>query len=118
MLNSLTVEGDSNVEQGTFTPTLGTGWVNTGTPTLTGKYIKKGKLVTVYVQVTPATNIQAGAAAQINIAWTPTFTMGGSQVDGNNVSYGVPTFSIGKIFTQATGVLTTSLYFSGSFFIA
>lgn len=119
MLNSLTVEGDSNLEQGTFTATIGTGWTNTGTPTVTGKYIKKGKLVAIYVQVAPATNIQAASAAQIIIPWTPSFNGQCGQFDGNGASYGITTVStLGKIFTQATGVLTVPLYFQGSFFIS
>lgn len=118
-LNYLTVEGDANLEQGTWTPTLGTGWTNVGTPTLVGKYIKKGKLIAVFVSVTPATSIQTASLARINLPWSPTFNGALGQIDGNNLSYGIATAgTTGQIFTQSTGVLTVPLYFQGSFFIA
>lgn len=118
LLNYLTVNGDSNLEIQTATATLGAGWTNVGTPLIALTYIKQSKLVTISLIVTPGTSIEAGANAQIVIPWTPAFTGSATQVDGANVSYGVCTIAVGKIFCQATGVLTTPLHFQGSFYIA
>lgn len=120
MLNHLTVDGDANVEVQSFTATLGTGWTTVGAVTITGTFVKKGKVVTVNIKVAAATSIAAAANARINIPWVPSFNGSLPQVDGNNVSYGAATAATtGQVFVQSTGgAITVPLYFQGSFFIA
>jgi len=118
-LNYLTVEGDSNVEVQSFTATIGSGWTNVGTPTVTGTFVKKGKYVTFNLEVSPSTSIEPASGARINMPWTPSFNGSCTQLDGNGNSYGVAIVSTtGQIFCQSTGVLTVPLYFQGGFYIA
>ena len=45
-------------EEGTWTPVLNS-WTNVGSPTISGTYVKVGKMVTAICYVTPATSVSA-----------------------------------------------------------
>jgi len=111
----LTLSGDGEVQS--FTATLVSGWTNVGTPTLAGKFIKKGKLISFNLTITPATSIQAGALARINIPWSAAFGCGCNVTDGNAAAYGSASLGDATIYMQSTGVLTVPLTIVGQFFI-
>lgn len=114
--NQLTITGDGEVT--TWAPTL-VGWTNTGTPTVVGKYVKRGKVVSFYVLVTPGTNISATLLTS-TITGLPYTPVGGvaSMVDGNGRSLGsVSVSSSGTIYPQTTGVITVPVTISGQFII-
>jgi len=109
----LTFNGDG--EMVSWTPTL-VGWTNVGTPTVTGKYVKQGKIVTFYVNVTPATSISSTVVTS-TITGLPFTPMAGSgtQTDGNARSLGaVAVSAAGTIYPQTTGVLTTTTTIIGT----
>ena len=112
----LTLTGDGEVQ--TFITTLSTGWTNVGTPTLVGKFIKKGKLINFNLTITPATSIQANALARIIIPWTALFSSGCNVTDGNAAAYDSATLGASTIYMPLTGVITTTLTINGQFFIA
>lgn len=114
--NELTLSGDN--ENIAFTPTLDTNWTNVGTPTVTGYYNKKGKLVTVFITVTPATSIKADAGAKILIPWDQLVPSTANVVNGSNVAYGTANINNAEIYLQTMGsAITVPLYVTGQFLI-
>jgi hypothetical protein len=112
----LTRTGDGEVQS--WTPTL-TGWTNSGSPTLVGKYVKQGGIVTFYVKVTPGTNISATLSTS-TIAGLPfePVASNATMTDGNAVSYGVVVVSpAGIIYPQTSGTLTVPLTIAGQLFL-
>jgi hypothetical protein len=100
----------------TWTPTL-VGWTNTGSPTVVGKYYKRGKIVTFYVTITPGTNISCTRSTS-SITGFPFSTIeigSATMTDGNANSYGScvvgPT---GIIYPQTSGVLTVGINIVGT----
>lgn len=117
-LTKLTVTGYWNQLQ-SWTPTL-IGWTNTGTPTVTGKYLRQGNIVTFYVRVTPATDISCTKVSS-TIAGLPfTSVVAGNAVmtDGNANSYGACAIGpSGIVYPQTSGVLTVEIVITGTIFI-
>lgn len=119
--NKLTFSGYG--EQVAWTPTLA-GWTNVGTPTVVGKYVKKGSVVTFYVTITPATSISATRTTSTiqGLPWGSGEIISGSgmQSDGNVNSYGVAPVSptSGWIYPQTTGVITTAITIVGTMIIS
>jgi hypothetical protein len=114
--NELTLSGDN--ENIAFTPTLDTNWTNVGTPTVTGYYNKKGKLVTVFITVTPATSIKADAGAKILIPWDQLVPSTANVVNDSNVAYGTANINNAEIYLQTmSSAITVPLYVTGQFLI-
>jgi hypothetical protein len=112
----LTRTGDGEVQS--WTPVLAA-WTNVGSPTIIGKYVKKGNLVNFYVTITPATSISCTKSTS-SITGLPFSPIGGvaAMVDGNVNSYGaVAVGSTGIVYPQTSGVVTTTITISGSFMI-
>jgi len=111
----LTVHGDGEVMP--WTPVL-VGWTNTGTPTITGNYVKKGRVVTFYCTVVPGTNISVPGGA--SISGLPFIPLAGSaSVVGNFLTdFGNALIgNSGEIYPQAIGVTTEPLKVTGTFII-
>lgn len=116
LTTKLTRTGDREVQ--TWTPTL-VGWTNSGTPTVTGRYVKKGNVVTFWVRVAPGTNISAIRTTS-SITGLPFNNSAGiaSMVDDNLVSYGSVTVGpTGIIYPQTSGVLTVAVTIMGTLVI-
>lgn len=115
--NELTLTGDN--ENIAFTPTLNASWTNVGSPTITGYYNKKGKLITVFITITPATSIKANTNAQINIPWAQFVPSTANVVDGNNNAYGTAGVNNSIIYLQfMASAITVPLYVTSQFLIA
>lgn len=114
-------------EEGTFTPTQAN-FTITGTPTLTGRYIKIGKLVHFSVTFTSTGTIAYSASAYITLPFTGTINTGnitmristyGSGFNNNQSGAQCLTdevaftrFFVGNFTTTPTG---QTLYFAGTY---
>jgi hypothetical protein len=115
-LTKLSQYGD--FELADFSPTLNANWTFVGgVPTITGKFIKKGKLIWFNITLGPATSLKADADARINMPWASYTGTPVSMVDGALVSYDNPLYFGGTIFVPVTGAITDDLIISGSFSI-
>jgi hypothetical protein len=115
-LTKLSQYGD--FELANFSPTLNANWTFVGgVPTITGKFIKKGKLIWFNITLGPATSLKADADARINMPWASYTGTPVSMVDGALVSYDNPLYFGGTIFVPITGTITDDLIISGSFSI-
>jgi hypothetical protein len=113
----LTVTGiwDQNTS---WTPVLA-GWTNVGSPTVTGKWQRKGKVVTFYVRVEPVTSISATKTTSSITGFPFTSPEVGSasltMVDDNLNSYGACAMGpTGIIYPQTSGVLTVPISIAGT----
>lgn len=113
----LTVTGiwDQNTS---WTPVL-SGWTNVGSPTVTGKWQRKGKVVTFYVRIVPATSISATKSTSTITGFPFTSLETGSacitMVDDNVNSYGACAMGLtGIIYPQTSGVLTVPISIAGT----
>lgn len=99
-----------------WTPALSL-WTNVGSPTVTGKYKRVGKVVTFYVIVTPATSISSTRVTSTITGFPFTSVEAGTamMVDGNVNSYGVCIVGPGGIiYPQTTGVITVPVTIIGT----
>lgn len=113
----LTLSGEQ--ETRTFTPTL-TGWTNVGAPTITAKYLKKGKLVYFTILVIPGTSVSTTLnTSYITLSgFGPTMASSANVVGDNNVNYGNSNIDLnGNIWMQTIGVITAALTITGVFAI-
>ena len=113
-------------EEGTWTPVL-VGWTNVGTPTVTGRYLKIGRLLWASARIIPATSISAtvttsyitglpfplGASEEAALAMADVTTGGGYSCALANRG----TASEIYIYPPTTGVLTTGLLISGCIYV-
>jgi hypothetical protein len=113
----LTVTGiwDQNTS---WTPVLA-GWTNVGSPTVTGKWQRKGKVVTFYVRIVPATSISCTKSTSTITGFPFTSLETGSacltMVDDNVNSYGACAMGLtGIIYPQTSGVLTVAISIAGT----
>jgi hypothetical protein len=113
----LTVTGiwDQNTS---WTPVLA-GWTNVGSPTVTGKWQRKGKVVTFYVRIVPATSISCTKSTSTITGFPFTSLEAGSacltMVDDNVNSYGACAMGLtGIIYPQTSGVLTVPISIAGT----
>jgi hypothetical protein len=115
-LTKLSQYGD--FELASFTATLNANWtIVGGVPTITSKFIKKGKLIWFNININPVTSIKANADARINMPWASYAASPVLMIDGALVSYDNPLYFGGTIFVPVTGTITDDLVISGSFSI-
>jgi hypothetical protein len=115
----LVTTGDLEVQ--TFTPVI-TNWTNVGTPTITAKLVKKGKLVTFTVKVAPGTSIKSVAGSSyisLPVAeWGGLLIEGAASVVDSNAAtatYGSALITTsGTVWLPSFGPLTVPVIITGT----
>ena len=88
----------NDYETGTWTPVLSAGFTGIGTPTLTGTYVKIGKLVFCDFVLNYTTSLAGTSAQMTGVPFTPSTT--GSGAFANNGTG----FPVGSIGAFASGI--------------
>ena len=111
----MTSELLDDYEEGTFTPTI-QNFSTTGSNTLTGRYVKVGKQVTIGIQWNCTGTITHGVSALISLPFAPTASTGANGLIGMLVNSNSSAFNSNKTGVQCKiDTEGAARFFPGSF---